>query len=165
MIPCGKCQLLFVIEVNRSENAVSSLSVTSIFFLKVKYLDPMSDYLKTDPYWWDAASPKKITEWPIDSICDVAIVGAGYAGLSAALTLARAGRAVQIFDRQNPGEGASTRNGGIASGNIHMSFQKMTKKFGLEYAKEIYLEGKLARLNLSKFIADERIDCDFHLVG
>ena len=46
---------------------------------------------------------------------NVAIVGAGYAGLSAGLTLARAGRSVAAFGVMNPGKGASSRNGGITS--------------------------------------------------
>ena len=59
--------------------------------------------------------------------CDVVIVGAGYTGLSAALTLARAGRSVQVFDRMRPGEGASTRNGGIASGNLRPTYDERSR--------------------------------------
>jgi len=70
------------------------------------------------PYWWEAAAPPSPPPRPVEPRSDVVIVGAGYTGLSAGLTLARAGRSVQIFDRQRPGEGASTRNGGIASGSV-----------------------------------------------
>jgi glycine/D-amino acid oxidase-like deaminating enzyme len=97
--------------------------------------------------------------------CDVVIIGAGYTGLSAGLTLARAGRSVQIFDRQRPGEGASTRNGGIASGNLRPSYRKMVAKFGEARAKSIQAEAKTAREDLAQFIAREAIDCDFRLTG
>ncbi|MBE7202602.1 MAG: FAD-binding oxidoreductase, partial [Parafilimonas terrae] len=73
---------------------------------------------KNAPYWWDAAPVRPIPPRPLPRAVDVAIVGAGFAGLSAGLILAREGRSVAAFDAMNPGEGASTRNGGITSGNI-----------------------------------------------
>jgi len=95
----------------------------------------------------------------------VAIIGAGYTGLSAALTLARAGRSVQVFDKQKPGEGASTRNGGITSGNLRPSTENLTARFGADAAAAILAEGKAAREDLYRFIADEKIECDFALTG
>jgi glycine/D-amino acid oxidase-like deaminating enzyme len=97
--------------------------------------------------------------------CDVVIVGAGYTGLSAGLTLARGGRHVQIFDRQRPGEGASTRNGGIASGNLRPSYRQMVAKFGEARANAIQAEAKTAREDLGRFISDEAIDCEWKLTG
>ena len=92
-------------------------------------------------------------------------VGAGYTGLRAGLTLARAGRSVQIFDRQRPGEGASTRNGGIASGNLRPSYRQMRRKFGKARALALAAEAKAAREDLAAFIAREKIACDFELTG
>jgi glycine/D-amino acid oxidase-like deaminating enzyme len=43
---------------------------------------------------------------------DIAIVGAGFTGLSAALHLAEAGRDALVIDAHSPGWGASGRNGG-----------------------------------------------------
>ena len=82
------------------------------------------------PFWWEAAPPVALPSRDVLPRCDVVIVGAGYTGLSAGLTLARAGRHVQIFDKLSAGEGASTRNGGIASGNLRPSFSQMVAKFG-----------------------------------
>ena len=120
---------------------------------------------ETTPYWWRAAPPATLPQTDIAPSCDVAIVGAGYTGLSAAITLARAGRTVQVFDKQRPGEGASTRNGGITSGNLRPSQALLAKKFGQARAAAIQAEGKAAREDLYRFIADEHIDCDFALVG
>ena len=125
----------------------------------------MTDGLITDPYWWDAAPPRRLPETPLAESCDVCVVGAGYAGLSAALVLARAGRSVQVFDKQRPGEGASSRNGGLASGNIHMGFGKMIDKMGLQTALRVYGEGKVARQGLAAFLDAENIDCDYQPVG
>lgn len=121
--------------------------------------------INNQPYWWEAAPPTILPQCEVLPRCDVVIVGAGYTGLSAGLTLARAGRSVQIFDRMRPGEGASTRNGGIASGNLRPSHAELTKSFGKDRADGIGLEGKLAREDLAQFIAAEKIDCDFKLVG
>ncbi|TKB31876.1 MAG: FAD-binding oxidoreductase, partial [Mesorhizobium sp.] len=73
---------------------------------------------KNTPYWWEAAPVMPLPRQPVAKNLDVAIIGAGYAGLSAGLVLAREGRSVAAFDAMNPGEGASTRNGGITSGSI-----------------------------------------------
>ncbi|MEJ1976431.1 MAG: FAD-binding oxidoreductase [Acetobacteraceae bacterium] len=118
-----------------------------------------------DAYWWLEAPLVTLPQTPVAPDCDVAIVGAGYTGLSAAITLARAGRSVQVFDRQRPGEGASTRNGGITSGNLRPSFAQMSRRFGEARASAILAEAKVAREDLYRFIADEAVDCDFKLVG
>ncbi|MGD9805716.1 MAG: NAD(P)/FAD-dependent oxidoreductase [Hyphomicrobiaceae bacterium] len=121
--------------------------------------------IRNEPYWWEAAPPSHLGQKEVASRCDVAVVGAGYTGLMAALTLARGGRSVQVFDRLRPGEGASTRNGGIASGSLRHSFAEHERRFGRERAEGIDREGKLAREDLARFIADEKIDCDFKLTG
>ncbi len=119
----------------------------------------------TEPYWWQAAPVRSVAAVPVAASCDVVIVGAGYTGLSAAITLARAGRSVQVFDRQRPGEGASSRNGGITSGNIRPGFATLRRRFGEARAMAIEAEARLAREDLYRFIAAENIDCDFRLVG
>jgi glycine/D-amino acid oxidase-like deaminating enzyme len=120
---------------------------------------------KNDVYWWEAAPLAPTVHLPLKPTCDVVIVGAGYTGLSAAITLARAGRSVQVFDKQRAGEGASTRNGGITSGNLRPSHAQLTRHFGEQQALAILAEAKAAREDLYRFIAEERIDCDFALTG
>jgi glycine/D-amino acid oxidase-like deaminating enzyme len=121
--------------------------------------------IRSDPYWWEAAPPTTLPREPIRGRSDVAIVGAGYTGLSAAITLARAGRSVQVFDKMRPGEGASTRNGGIASGNLRPSLDELSKKFGEATARAIIDEAKVAREDLADFIQREGIDCEFAITG
>jgi glycine/D-amino acid oxidase-like deaminating enzyme len=117
------------------------------------------------PFWWEAAPPVALPSRDVLPRCDVVIVGAGYTGLSAGLTLARSGRHVQIFDKLRPGEGASTRNGGIASGNLRPSYSQMVAKFGQDRADALQIEAKAAREDLAHFIRAEGIDCDFQLTG
>ena len=126
---------------------------------------PNAQDLKLTPYWWEAAPLADAGDGAVPRETDVAVVGAGYAGLAAALTLARAGRSVVVFDAVAPGEGASRRNGGICSGNLKYRFAELIDKMGLETAKAIYEEGIAARQHLARTVADEGIDCDFELVG
>jgi len=126
---------------------------------------PDINNLKLTPYWWEAAPLSENELIDIPDVADVGIVGAGFAGLSAALTLARAGRRVVVLDAMRAGEGASSRNGGICSGNIKFSFSALMKKVGLDQTKTVYAEGIAARTALIKLIDDENIDCDFEVVG
>lgn len=120
---------------------------------------------KNTPYWWEAAPPTPLPQQPLASKVDVAIVGAGYAGLAAGLVLAREGRSVAAFDAMNPGEGASSRNGGTTSGTIRPNFATIARRFGEEVAIAIEAEGKIAREFLYDFIKTEGLDCDFRLTG
>ncbi|MEM7253282.1 MAG: FAD-binding oxidoreductase [Pseudomonadota bacterium] len=121
--------------------------------------------VKAEPYWWEAAPRPDGDDIPLPARVDVVVIGAGFTGLSAALTLARAGRSVHVLEKDRPGEGASSRNGGIASGNLYTSFSGAIKRFGLEQAKTIFAEGREARADLARFITDEQIDCDWDPVG
>lgn len=119
----------------------------------------------SSPWWWEAAPPAPLPELPLPARVDVAVLGAGYAGLAAALVLARAGRHVAVFDAMDPGEGASTRNGGIASGNIRPGFATIARRFGEAKAFAIEAEGKTARDFLRDLINTEGLDCDYRLTG
>ena len=121
--------------------------------------------IKNEPYWWSDAKPEFLAqvEWP--SNADVVIVGAGYTGLSAALTLLDSGLKVIIIDKEIAGFGASSRNGGITSGKIKPSIRELKAKFGLDLSKQIVEEGDLARKDLYNFIEKEKIDCDLKING
>jgi glycine/D-amino acid oxidase-like deaminating enzyme len=71
---------------------------------------------------WAATAIPPPSNSPIngDRTADVAIVGAGYTGLSAALHLAQMGQKVIVLEASEPGWGASGRNGGqIIAGLKH----------------------------------------------
>ena len=70
-----------------------------------------------------------------------------------------------ILERDQIGSGASTRNGGITSGNLRVSLDKLTKKFGKEKATAFYREGKIAREDLFDFIKTEKLNVTCKIVG
>ena len=118
-----------------------------------------------DPYWWDAAPREAPGEVALPSRCDVAIVGAGYAGLSAALTLARAGRSVVVLDAGAPGYGASSRSGGMIGHGHRLSYTKLIEKYGAEKAKALVGEGMASLQFLKDLVADESIDAGLQPCG
>jgi glycine/D-amino acid oxidase-like deaminating enzyme len=66
-----------------------------------------------NPYWLEDDEPARVPKRH-DGRVDVAIVGAGVTGCSAALRLAAAGLDVRVHDQRGVAEGASGRNGGFA---------------------------------------------------
>lgn len=76
------------------------------------------DRFKEEPYRWEAAPPVSRSD-PIPDSLDVAVVGGGYAGLSAALSLASKGIDVAVFEAQDFGHGASCRNAGMVSSGYY----------------------------------------------
>jgi glycine/D-amino acid oxidase-like deaminating enzyme len=74
---------------------------------------------KAKPYWWEAWEPKKEPLADLPAKTPVAIIGGGYAGLNAALELARGGVDSVVMEANDFGFGASTRNGGAVSGGVN----------------------------------------------
>ena len=118
-----------------------------------------------DPYWWDAAPREAKSVVVLPPRCDVAIIGAGYAGLSAALTLARAGRSVVVLETEAPGFGASSRSGGMIGHGHRLSYTKLIERFGAEKARDLIREG-IASLEFAKsLITSENIDAQLQVDG
>ena len=120
---------------------------------------------KLTPYWWEAAPRPALPRAIVPAKVDVAIVGSGYAGLSAALTLARGGRSTLVFEAGLVGEGASTRNGGIVGIGLKTPFGDLIPRLGLDRAKALYGGAREAADFLKNFIGREGIDCHYHRGG
>ncbi len=123
--------------------------------------------MKSDPYWWeDAGRPIGPEPEDLPAEVDVVIIGAGLTGLTAARTLARAGKAVLALDALQPGEGASSRNGGMIGGGHRLAFETMRARFGHETALGLLREAHLdSGVFVKSLIADENIDCDYVETG
>jgi gamma-glutamylputrescine oxidase len=89
-----------------------------------------------------------------DETCDVCIIGAGIAGLTAALELSRRGKRVIILEAQQVAWGASGRNGGVVSPGWAEGSSAIRKKLGLEQARTLFhmsVEGvEIVRRNIAE---------------
>ena len=121
--------------------------------------------LRFHPYWWEEA-PRPVDSAPVPKKCDVAIVGSGFTGLSAANTLLDNGSGAVVFDRDAPGFGASTRNGGqIGSGNQKFRVKTLIALRGEKKATALIREGTQMLEYIGELVAREHIDCDFRRCG
>lgn len=117
-------------------------------------------------FWNDTASAAPRPTLIGDISVDVAVIGGGFTGLSAALHLAQAGRSVVLLEENQPGWGASGRNGGFCSrGGAKMSNRTMRKKFG----EAAYRDYQLTERDAVDFVADlmsrHEIKADAHSNG
>ena len=119
----------------------------------------MSDHGNNAPYWWDDASPRAGKTASSPTQAEVVIIGAGLTGLAAALPLARAGKQVIVLDKMRLGEAASSRNGGITSGNLHLSRDQLIRRFGPDKADAFEAEAMAARTHLADLIRQEHLAC------
>ena len=99
-----------------------------------------------------------------DVTADVAVVGAGIAGLSTAYELARAGLSVVVLDRGALAGGMSSRTSAHLTSTIDDLYQELIRMRGVPEARA-YLRSRLAAIDrIEEIQAEERIDCDFKRV-
>lgn len=124
-----------------------------------------SEGLSLEPFWWEAVPRRGYPLPALPARVDVAIVGSGYTGLCAALTLARAGRSVLVLEAREIGYGASTRNGGAVGETLRHSYTTLIEHVGRERAAALYAGVREARAYVEQLVTAESIDCRFARVG
>jgi glycine/D-amino acid oxidase-like deaminating enzyme len=102
---------------------------------------------------------------PIPEKVDVAIIGGGYTGLSAAYTLAKQGVRVSVLEAETIGWGASSRNGGMALTGLKPSMQSVIKKYGRELAKQLFQASLDSVSTVEQIVNEENIECGFARYG
>ena len=96
-----------------------------------------------------------------DTSCDVAIVGGGLAGLSAAIDLRQRGLNVVVLEAQEVGYGASGRNGGQAIHGLACDQAQIEEQLGLDDARRIWGMSIEALALLKQRISEHAIGCDW----
>ena len=119
---------------------------------------------KFTPYWWEG-QPNYSESNRMPKNADVVIVGAGFTGLSAAITLAKSGVSVVVFDSVELGFGASTRNGGMLGSGHKVSPQQAEEKYGTDVAGQIHKEANASLAFTTNLIQANNIDCDLQICG
>lgn len=90
--------------------------------------------------WYEFTAPRGSGWAPLDGAvdCDVAVVGGGLAGLSAALELAQRGLSVRVLEAGAVGSGASGRNGGQAIHGLACDMPVIEAQLGLDDARRVF---------------------------
>ncbi|MBL8095529.1 MAG: FAD-binding oxidoreductase [Anaerolineales bacterium] len=121
--------------------------------------------MKETPYWWDTVAFPAGEQEPPAGAVDVAVIGAGITGLSAALELARRGLRVAVLETHTLGWGASSRNGGQVLTGLHAAPEHLIKHYGLDLARRMFAASLDAIADVERLTHAEAIDCDFARTG
>ncbi|MCC4273013.1 NAD(P)/FAD-dependent oxidoreductase [Marinomonas communis] len=122
------------------------------------------------PFWLADTSYNRTFQttprYQMPTTVDVCIVGGGFTGMSAAITLARAGMKVAVLEAGRMGEGASSRNGGLLGPSFSkLGVDGLERQYGRENVHTSIRESLTAFNWLVDFIREEKIDCDLNLCG
>jgi glycine/D-amino acid oxidase-like deaminating enzyme len=116
-------------------------------------------------YWLDGAVMPAGTAGDLPERVDVAVVGAGFTGLSAARTLAKAGTTVVVLESNTIAWGASCRNGGMVLTGMKLSVETLAARYGMDATRRMYA-ASLASIDLvEQIVREESIDCNFSRCG
>jgi glycine/D-amino acid oxidase-like deaminating enzyme len=96
---------------------------------------------------------------------DVAIVGGGFCGLSAALALAKRGVNAVVLEAETLGWGASSRNGGMVLTGMKLPVPALIKRYGRDAVRKMYAASLETIDCVEQIVRQENIDCNFSRCG
>ena len=118
--------------------------------------------MKLDSYWTHSAPAFVPARRELPAQVDVAIVGGGFTGLSAALALAKRGASVAVFEAgERVAAEASGRNGGHVNNGLAVDYAEVAAKVGVDKARGWYQAYDAAVDTVARLVREEAIDCDF----
>ncbi len=118
--------------------------------------------MKPASYWLDTAPTfTGAAEGPVEGHCDVAVIGGGFTGLTAALTLAKLGISVRLLEAGKVASEASGSNGGHCNNGLAHDFSATAAAHGLDRAREMYRAFDAGVDRVAAIVREEGIDCHF----
>jgi glycine/D-amino acid oxidase-like deaminating enzyme len=95
-----------------------------------------------------------------DHHTDVAIIGGGYTGLSAALHLAKAGRECVVLEAEDIGYGSAGRNVGLVNAGLWLMPEELLKLAGPEYGEKLLTVLGNSPDLVYRLIEEHQIECE-----
>jgi glycine/D-amino acid oxidase-like deaminating enzyme len=116
-------------------------------------------------FWLDTVQMPTPAPQEFPERVDVAVIGAGFTGLSAARTLAKSGANVAVLEAQTVGWGASSRNGGMVLTGLKLGTSTLVSRYGREATRRMYAASLASIDCVEQIVREENIDCDFSRCG
>ena len=125
---------------------------------------PVERDLREAVYWAATAQRPLPVLPPIqgDSECEVAVVGGGFTGLSAAHHLAEAGVDFVLLEAGAIGQGASGRTAGMAGTRYKKGWNALSATYGADEARRLYLQMQEALSLLRRLLRDYDVEDALH---
>ena len=123
-----------------------------------------SDF-QVKPFWWEAYQPGDFELNDIPKETTVAIIGAGYTGLAAALELHKLGFDCCVFEADEPGSGASTLSGGLITASIGIKVPLLKSDYSAETFAAMIKAANDGISLVEQLIFREQIDCQWQKTG
>jgi len=121
--------------------------------------------LQEKNYWQTTTASPTPEAQSLPESADVAVIGAGFTGLSAARTLAKRGAKVAVLESETVGWGASSRNGGMVLTGMKLGVNQLISKYGRERTQRMYAASLASIDCVEQIVNEEAITCDFSRCG
>lgn len=108
------------------------------------------------------------TDYPVlrgEPEVDVAVIGAGIAGLTAALALKRTGHTVAVIEAARVGTGVTGHTTGKVTSLHRLAYTELARSHGADTARTYGQANQAAIEHVAHVVAEEGIDCDFRRVA
>jgi glycine/D-amino acid oxidase-like deaminating enzyme len=116
-------------------------------------------------YWLTTVEMPKSEARPLPESVEVAVVGSGFTGLSAARTLAKKGVKVAVLEAETIGWGASSRNGGRVLTGMKLGVNQLISMYGRDLTRRMYAASLETIDCVENIIREEQIQCEFARCG
>jgi glycine/D-amino acid oxidase-like deaminating enzyme len=116
-------------------------------------------------FWLETVQAPNIPTRDLPAAVDVAVIGAGFTGLSTARTLAKNGAKVAVLEAENVGWGASCRNGGMVLSGLKLGTPTLVARYGREATKRMYAASLESIDCVESIVREENIECNFSRCG
>ena len=121
---------------------------------------------KEKTFWLDTVQmPECEPARPLPERADVAVMGSGFTGLTAARVLAKRGARVVVLEAETVGWGASSRNGGMVLTGLKLGTHTLMKKYGREMTHRLYAASLESIEIVGQIVKEENIECDYARTG